>query len=113
MDGARTLLYSISEYFQGLLRITLTSGAGWLLEIYSDSLNALVTYSIRGLEFTGTFIVTRATEILKYLLEQGIYYVLRFTRYTSVFVIETFLQSTEMIVNRLTSSITSFIISIW
>ena len=113
MDEARTLLYSIFEYFQGLLRITLTSGAGWLLEVYSDSLNALVTYSIRGLEFTGTFIVTRATEILKYLLEQSIYYVLRFTRYGSVFVIETFLQSIEMIVNRLTSRITSFIISIW
>ena len=113
MDEARTLLYSIFEYFQGLLRITLTSAAGWLLEIYSDSLNALVAYSIRGLEFTGTFVVTRATEILKYLLENGIYYVLIFTRHTSVFVIETFLQSTERIVNCLTSRITNYKISIW
>ena len=113
MDESRTLLYAIVEYFLGLLRITLTSGAGWFLELYSDSLNALVTYSIRGLEFTGEFIVARATEILKYLLEQSIYYVLRCTRYGSVLVIEVFLQCIEMIVIRLTTRMTRFIMSFW
>ena len=113
MDEARTLLYTIFEYFQGLLRITLTSGAGWFLELYSDSLNALVTYSIRGLEFTGEFIVNGATNILRYLLEQSIYYVLKCTSYGSVLVIEVFLQCIEIIVIRLTTITNRFIMSFW
>ena len=113
MDGIKTLLYPPLEYCLGLLRITLTSAGSWVLTIYDGSLNALVTYTIRGLEFTGTFVVTRATNIVEYLLDNGVYYVLSFARYTGIFVIETFIQSTERILNWVTTWLYNYAADIW
>ena len=113
MEVIRPILYSLLEYFLGLLRITLTTGGSWILELYSDSLNALIVYSIRGLEFTGTFVTTNATNIFKYLLENGIQYVLDFARYCGIFVIETFIQSTERILNWFTNRFYNYATDIW
>ena len=98
MDGLRSLLFGLQEYFIELLKITLRAGTNWIIEILSSTLNITVTYFLRGLEHTLTPVITGSLCGLRIILDLGIHYSVNFLSTLSYIVVVLVVQSIEVTV---------------
>ena len=97
MDGFRSLLFGLQEYFVELIKITLRAGTNWIIEILNSTLSIAVTYLLRGLKHTLTSIITGSLCGLRIILDLGIHYSVNFLSTLSYTVVVLIVQSIEMI----------------
>ena len=97
MEGIRTLLFGLQEYFVELIKITLRAGTNWIIEILNSTLNIAVTYLLRGLEHTLTSVITGSLCGLRIILDIGIHYSVNFLSTLSYTAVVLVVQSIEII----------------
>ena len=97
MDGFRSLLFGLQEYFVELIKIALSAGTNWVIEILNSTLNIAVTYLLRGLEHTLTSVITGSLCGLRIILDLGIHYSVNFLSTMSYTVVILIVQSIEVI----------------